>query len=172
MTDYQAVRTIEHDSGQKQHFATINATEVIWLLLGILEAVIAFRVVFKLIEANAVNPFATFLFKVTDLFVAPFAGLTGTLSTSGMVLEISSIIAMIVYLLIAWALEKIVYVFFYRTHRPVSSRQRIVTDNLPQQPPKDISQITITNLTAVQAPISAGQTTFTEYTNTQAPDSL
>ena len=31
-----------------------------------------------------------------------------------MILEISSVIAMIVYLMIAWALERVVYVLFYR----------------------------------------------------------
>ena len=121
--------------GREQRVATFKATQLIWLLLGLLEAAIALRVVFKLIGVNAANSFATLLYNVTDLFVAPFASLTGAPAAGGMVLEISSIIAMIVYLLIAWALERIVYVLFYRPRGPVSVRQTIVADHTPQQVP-------------------------------------
>jgi YggT family protein len=135
MTDYKEVRTIEHESGQEQRVATFKATQVIWLLLGLLDAAIALRVLFKLIAVNAANPFASLLYKVTDLFVAPFASLIGAPAAGGMVLEISSIIAMIVYFLIAWALERIVYVLFYRPRGPVSVRQTTVAEHTPQQEP-------------------------------------
>lgn len=114
MTDYREERTTEHESGRGQRVDSYRATLVIWLLFGLLEAMIALRVVFKLIGVNEANSFATLLYNVTDLFVAPFASLTGAPAAGGMVLEISSIIAVIVYLLIAWALERIVYVIFYR----------------------------------------------------------
>jgi small-conductance mechanosensitive channel len=133
MTDYKEVRTTEHESGQEQRIATFKATQVIWLLLGLLEATIALRVVFKLIAVNAANPFASLLYKFTDLFVAPFASLTGAPAAGGMVLEISSIIAMIVYLLMGWALERIIYVLFYRPRGPVSVRQTIIADHTPDE---------------------------------------
>ena len=75
MTDYQEVRTTEHELGREQRVATFKATQIIWLLLGLLEASIALRVVFKLIAVNAANPFAKLLYSVTNLFVAPFASL-------------------------------------------------------------------------------------------------
>lgn len=156
MTDYQEVRTTEHESGQEQRVATFKATQMIWLLLGLLEAGIALRVLFKLIGVNAANSFATLLYNVTDLFVAPFASLTGAPAAGRMVLEISSVLAMIVYLLIAWALERIVYVLFYRPRGPVSVRQTIVTDHTPQ----------------VVEPLAPSQTTVTERTSTQTPGSL
>jgi hypothetical protein len=131
MTDYKDVRITEHEQGREQRVATFKATQMIWLLLGLLEAVIALRVVFKLIAVNAANPFATLLYNVTNLFVAPFASLTSAPSAGGMVLEISSIIAMIVYLLIAWGIERIVHVLFYRPRGPVSVRQTIVSDHTP-----------------------------------------
>ena len=132
MTDYKEVRTTQHEQGQEQRVATFKVTQLIWLMIGLLEAAIALRVVFKLIAVNAANPFAAFLYSVTDLFVAPFASLIGAPAAGGMVLEISSIIAMIVYFLIAWALERIVYVLFYRPRGPVSVRQTSVSDNTPQ----------------------------------------
>ena len=169
MTDYQETRTTEHEQGREQRAATFKATQIIWLLLGLLEAAIALRVIFKLIAVNAANPFATLLYNVTNLFVAPFASLASAPSAAGMVLEISSIIAMIVYLLIAWALERIVYVLFYRPRGPVSVRQTTIAEHIPQQAPLDVSQTTTTDRTTTQAPIIASQTTVTEHTNTQTP---
>jgi YggT family protein len=167
MTDFKEVRTTQHESGQEQRVATFKATQMIWLLLGLLEAAIALRIVFKLIAVNAANPFAALLYAVTDFFVAPFASLIGAPAAGGMVLEISSIIAMIVYLLIGWALERIVYVLFYRPRGPVSVRQTIVADHIPQQAPVDVSQtVTTDRTTTTQTPEGVSQTTVTnERTN-------
>ena len=131
MTDIKEVRTTQHEAGQEQRIVTFKATQLIWLLLGLLEAAIALRFVFKLIGVNAANPFATLLYNVTGLFVAPFASLLGAPAAGGMVLEISSIIAMFVYLLIGWALERIVYVLFYRSRGPVSVSQTVVEEHTP-----------------------------------------
>ena len=167
MTDYKEVRTTEHEPGRGQRVAAFKATQWIWLLLGLLEAALALRVVFKLIAVDANNGFAALLYNVTNLFVAPFASLVGAPAAAGMVLEISTIIAMIVYLLIAWALERIVYVFFYRPRGAVSVRQTTVLDHTPVQ-----SQTTTTDSTTTQAPLDASQTTVTQHTNTQTPGSL
>lgn len=172
MRDYKDVQTTQHEQGQEQRFATFKATQLIWLLLGILEALIALRVVFKLIGVNAENTFATLLYNVTGIFVAPFASLTGAPSAGGMVLEISSIIAMIVYLLIGWALERIVYVVFYRSRGPVSVRQTVVSEHTPPVVPLDVNQTVTTNRTATQTPMNSTQTSVTERTNTQPPDSV
>ena len=166
MTDYQEVRTTQHEQGSEQRVNTFKVTQFIWLLLGILEAAIALRVVFKMIAVNAANPFAALLYNVTHFFVAPFASLTGAPAVGGKVLEISSIIAMIVYLLIAWALERIVYVLFYRPRGPMSVRQTTVAEHTPQQAPLGVSQTTTTDRTTTQAPLASSQTTVTEHTIT------
>ena len=152
MTDYKEVRTTEHEQGREQRITTFKVTQIIWLLMGLLEAAIALRVVFKLIAVNATNPFAALLYSVTNIFVAPFASLTGSPSSGGMVLEISSIIAMIVYLLVGWALERIVYLIFYRPRGPVSVRQTVVSDHTPQQATPGVTQTTVTERTDIQTP--------------------
>ncbi len=170
MTDYKDVRTTQHEEGQEQRFATFKATQLIWLVLGLVEAAIALRVVFKLVGVNAANSFATLLYNVTNIFVAPFASLTGAPAAGNSVFEFSSIIAMIVYLLIAWALERIVYVLFYRSRGPVSTRQTMVAEHTPMQVPLgSVSQTTTTDRVATQAPQGVSQTTVTERTNTHAP---
>lgn len=113
------VQTTQNEPERERRIFTFKATQMVWLLFGILEALIALRIGLKLIGANAASPIATFIYGFTDLFLKPFAGLTGTPSAGNMVLEISSFIAMVVYALIAWALERIVWVIFYRPRGPV-----------------------------------------------------
>jgi hypothetical protein len=83
-------------------------------MVVILEALLALRIGLKLIGANPDSPFAALIYGFTNLFLFPFAGLIGTPTAGGMVLEISSLIAMLVYALVGWAFERLVWVMFYR----------------------------------------------------------
>jgi len=132
MTQFKEVRTSQHEAGQEQRVASFKVTQLIWWVLGLLEALLGLRFLFKLIGANPNNPFAIFLYELTDFFVRPFATLTGTPTAGNMVFEFSTLITMIVYALIAWGLERLFYVIFYRPRGPVSTKQTIVSDQAPQ----------------------------------------
>ena len=113
------VRTTQKEPERERRIFTFKATQLVWLFFGILEGLIALRIGLKLIGANPDSPIAVYLYGFTGLFLLPFEGLTGTPSSGGMVLEVSSVIAMLVYALIAWALERIIWVIFYRPRGPV-----------------------------------------------------
>ena len=115
------VQTTQKESGQKQRNFTFKATQLVWLLLGILEAMLALRFALKLIGANAASPIAWFIYGFTSMFLWPFSGLTATPSVGNMVLEISTLIAMGIYALLGWALERLIWVIFYRPRGPVVS---------------------------------------------------
>lgn len=108
------VRVSQTEPGREHRLRTFKATQFIWLGLTALEIMIGLRVVFKLAGVNAENIFASMLYSVTDLFLFPFNGLLAAPASGGMVLEISSLIAMVFYFLAAWALVKLVQVIFYR----------------------------------------------------------
>ena len=55
MTDFREVSTSQHEAGQEGRVATFKATQLIWLLLGLLEALLALRFIFKLVGVNAAN---------------------------------------------------------------------------------------------------------------------
>jgi len=150
MTDYREVRTTQHEQGSEQRVATFKATQIIWLLLGLLEAALALRFVFKLIAVNAANSFAALLYNMTNLFVAPFASLVGAPTAAGMVLETSTLIAMVVYMLIGWGLVKIVDVALYRPRGPVSVSQTTVNEHTPVQAALGVSQTTVTERTSTK----------------------
>jgi hypothetical protein len=52
------VQTTQKEPERERRIFTFKATQVVWLLLGILEALLALRVVLKLIEANPASPVA------------------------------------------------------------------------------------------------------------------
>ncbi|MBF8285799.1 MAG: hypothetical protein HW378_4714 [Anaerolineales bacterium] len=108
------VKTSQREPNREQRIFTFKATYMIWLLVVMLEGLIALRIGLKLIGANADNPFAALIYGFTNLFLFPFVGLIGTPTAGGMVLEISSVIAMVVYALAGWAFERLVWVIFYR----------------------------------------------------------
>ena len=121
MTDNRIseVQTTQKEPERERRFFTFKATQLVWLLFGILETLLALRFGLKLIGANPDSPIAVLIYGFTSLFLFPFTGLTGTPAAGGMVLEISTVIAMVVYALIGWALERIIWLIFYRPRGPV-----------------------------------------------------
>lgn len=113
------VRTSQREPEREQRIFTFKATQLIWLLFGILEALIALRIGLMLIGANPDSPIVALIYGVTGLFLFPFTGLIGSPTVGNMVLELSSLFAMLIYALLAWALERIVWLAFYRPRGPV-----------------------------------------------------
>ncbi len=87
-----------------------KATQIIWLVTGILEALIGIRVVLRLLAASPEAGFAQFIYGITGVFVAPFSLLFQDPSAVGAVLELSSLVAMLIYALAAWGLVRILWV--------------------------------------------------------------
>ncbi len=108
------VRTSQREPEREQRIFTFKATQLVWLLFGVLEVLIALRIGLKLIAANPDSPIVALIYGFTYLFLFPFQGMTATPAAGGMVLELSSFFAMVIYALIAWAIERTVWVLFYR----------------------------------------------------------
>lgn len=109
------VRTSQREPGREQRIFSFKVTQLIWLLLGILEALIALRIGLKLIGANPDSPIVALIYGFTYLFLFPFEGLVASPTAgSSMVLELSSMFAMLIYGLIAWAVERAAWLIFYR----------------------------------------------------------
>lgn len=107
--DRSKVLGINHDSSKG-----IKGIKIVYYILGLLEALFAFRLVFKLLGANPKSGFVSFIYAVTQVFLAPFTGIFRTAETQGIetrsVLEPMTIIAMIVYALIAWGIVKLIMI--------------------------------------------------------------
>ena len=89
-------------------------TRFIWWATGVLEGLIGLRVVLRMMAANPGNPFASFIYAITDLFLWPFQSLVANPRSDGIVLEISSVIAMMVYLVLAWIVVELLWLLLGR----------------------------------------------------------
>jgi len=96
----------------KTHHQTLKAKNIVYYILGVLEVLLAFRLVFKLLGANPQSPFVSFIYSVSQAFLAPFNGIFRATVTKGIeaqsVLEPTTIIAMIVYAVLAWGIVKLI----------------------------------------------------------------
>jgi hypothetical protein len=128
------VRMTQNEPERDNRILSFTATQVVWLVFGILETLILLRIMLKALGANPASPVAAFTYGFTGLFLWPFQGLTGTPASGGMVLEISSLIAVVVYALIAYALAKTIQVLFYRPRGPVEGFTQTTTSEHHVQP--------------------------------------
>ncbi|GEM_PF-353751 len=106
-------RTV-HDTGEDHRLRFLKVTQVVWLFVGFIEVLIGLRVFLKLIGANSANDFGGFIYNFAGVFLAPFFGLTGSPSAGGMVLEVPSLIAMLVYALVGWAIVRVILPLFHQ----------------------------------------------------------
>ena len=125
--DQVQTRHVVRDVSTERYESISRVNQVLWLMFGLILALIAGRVVLKLIGANPAAVFAQIIYGLTDVFLWPFAGLTATPTAGAFQFELSSIIAMIVYALIAWGLTKLIWLLFYHpnaTSQTTVFRQR------------------------------------------------
>lgn len=95
--------------------ALYKVSQFIWLLFGALEALIGMRVILLLIGANPASWFTAFVYQLSELFLWPFNNIVANPTFGNYVFEITSLIALIVYPLIGWAIVRLIWVLFYRT---------------------------------------------------------
>ncbi|WKZ37450.1 MAG: YggT family protein [Anaerolineales bacterium] len=112
-------RTTQSEPEREQRILSFKLNQLVWLLFGILEAMIALRIGLKLIGANPESPIVALIYGLTFLFLFPFEGLVASPTAGNMVLELSSLFAMLIYALIAWAVERVVWLILYRPRGPV-----------------------------------------------------
>lgn len=93
--------------------------KLVYYVLGVLEALLAFRLIFKFLGANPASAFVSFIYTISEVFLAPFIGIFRSAVSSGIetksVLELTTIIAMIVYALIAYGVVRLIEI--NKTHR-------------------------------------------------------
>ena len=84
-----------------------RGTQIVWYILGLLEVLLAFRFVLKLLGANATAGFTHLIYGITGPFAIPFLNVVKTTKVEGSVLEWTTLLAMLVYWLIAWGIVKL-----------------------------------------------------------------
>lgn len=83
------------------------STQIVWYLFAILQTLLAFRFVLKLTGANPEAGFTSIIYSATQPFVAPFHAVFQTSTVEGSIFEWTTLLAMLVYWMIAVAIVKL-----------------------------------------------------------------
>lgn len=113
---------MSYDPYESRRVAAYRVTQLVYWVFGLVEGLIAIRVILKALGANQAAGFSQFIYSITAALVAPFINLFSNPSYGNSVLELSSIVALIVYALIAWLLGKLVWILVGETRSAVRTR--------------------------------------------------
>ncbi len=138
---YAATEQVVQDVAAERRLGLFQVNRILWSLLSFLEILLAFRFVLRMIGANPDSGFAVLIYGITGIFAAPFNGLIETPIAGGFPLEVTTLIAMIVYGLIFWG---IAYVIRMVVDRP---KARSFTLTTREQAPGDNGNIRTTHTT-------------------------
>jgi hypothetical protein len=94
-----------------KRYTLARLARLIYFIFGVIESLIAIRAVLRLLGANNIG-FANLIYSITYPFVAPFIGLFNDPELGRSVFELGSLLAIIVYALIAYALVRLLYIFY------------------------------------------------------------
>lgn len=87
--------------------AIFRTYQVIWYILGVIEVLLTFRIMLKLLGANAQSGFTDLIYTVSSPLALPFAGILGITEGTMSFMEWSTLIAMGVYAVIAYGIVEI-----------------------------------------------------------------
>ncbi len=111
VTDPQ-VRTEHPQNVYNTKKSIFRTYQIIWYLLGVIEVLLAFRILLKMLGANQLSGFTQLVYSLSDPFALPFNGVLGVSTTpEGSLFEWSTLIAMAVYWIVAYGLEQLFQFF-------------------------------------------------------------
>lgn len=87
--------------------AIFRAYQIIWYILGLIEVLLAFRFILKALGANPTSGFTSFIYALSNPFALPFRGIFPTAVAQPSVIEWSTILAGIVYLIVAYGIVQL-----------------------------------------------------------------
>lgn len=117
----QQVESVVGDPYAQRRASMDKLQQALYLLFALIGALLAIRLVLRLLGANPAAPFVSQLYGITAPLVAPFVGIFGTVQSSGSVLEPHSIVALVAYGLLAWLVVKLAWLLFGETRSGLTS---------------------------------------------------
>ena len=84
-----------------------RAYQVIWYILGVIEVLLAFRIVLKALGANPNAGFANLIYTISNPLALPFRGIFQTAVVETSVFEWSTLIAGLVYGVVAFGIVQL-----------------------------------------------------------------
>jgi hypothetical protein len=102
-----------------------KTTRIIWYIFYVVQALLAFRFVLKLLGANPNAGFTELIYTLSSIPLAPFQFVFSNNAVGGSVIEWSTLLAMAVYWVLVWGIIKLVLIpRTVDTHRAKDSLEK------------------------------------------------
>lgn len=85
-----------------------RSTQIVWYVFYVIETILLFRFVLKLLAANSGAGFTQFVYALSAPLVAPFQFVFRSLRLLGSTIEWSTLLAMLVYWVLAWGIVRLI----------------------------------------------------------------
>lgn len=85
----------------------IVARRIVWYIAGVIIALLALRFVLFALGANRDSGFVDFIYSISAVFAAPFSGIFPAPTYGQFFFDTASLVAMLVYALIAWGIARL-----------------------------------------------------------------
>jgi hypothetical protein len=102
-----AARTTVTRSRTGVYSAGSRLTQLIWLLAGVADIILALDFIFKAANANNTG-FAHYIYRLGGWLAAPFNGIFNNTATNGTVYRWADVLAVVIYTVAAWILARLV----------------------------------------------------------------
>ena len=87
-----------------------RTTRVLWYVFYVLEVLLAFRFILKLLGANPGAGFTQIIYTLSSIPLAPFRFVFSNNAVGGSVIEWSTLLAMAVYWVLVWGIVKLILI--------------------------------------------------------------
>lgn len=116
--------TVTTDAGAERRTLAGRPAQAASLVFGVVIALIAIRFAMLLFGANPAAGFTTFVYDITNPLVAPFEGIFGAPTLETGVFDPASLVAIVVYALVAWLVAGVIRLVSSDTRSDIRSRTR------------------------------------------------
>jgi ABC-type amino acid transport system permease subunit len=93
---------------------------VIYFIFGILDILLAFRFILKLTGASTYSSFVNLIYDTSRILILPFEGIfnkgSAVIMETTSIFEPATIVAIIVYAILAWGIVKLIRILSGETH--------------------------------------------------------
>jgi hypothetical protein len=105
--------TTAYDPYAARRARSARVVQTVYLVFGLIEGLLLVRFLLRALGANAEAGFAQAIYAISGVLVAPFNGLFGAPQiASGAALELSTLVALIVYAGIGWLVARAAWLMF------------------------------------------------------------
>ncbi|MFN8556327.1 MAG: YggT family protein [Dehalococcoidia bacterium] len=118
--------TVVADTTAPRRAAADRVLQAVGIVFGVVATLIMVRFLLKLLGANPEAGFTSFVYSLSAPFVAPFRGIWNTSAAGGAVFEPESLVAFIVWILVAWLVAAILRMALFGDRGAVRTSTRSV----------------------------------------------